>query len=83
MTPEEFLKLKKKVTKLQEEYHKAEGARESLLERLKSFDCNTLEEAHEELESLKKQVTDLKAKHKRALNQFEKKWKKRLEEVDE
>lgn len=68
-------KLREKVTEMQSEADRAQGALESILTRLKKeFKCNSVAEAEALLEKCGVEIEEIEEEYADALVLFEKKW---------
>lgn len=79
-TSDEFLSLKSKVQKLDQQYHKASGALDTLIRQLKDFDCVTIEAALKKLHTLEDSKEELKEQVESKLAEFKEKWQDKLTE---
>ena len=83
MTPAEFIKAKQQLETYKQDYHKAVGSLDTLLDRLKKqFDCDGLEDVDALLEGLEQRAKDLETKADKQLKEFEKRWLQALENYD-
>lgn len=83
MTPADFIRLKEKIEKLNQQLHRATGSRDTLLQRLQDeFECSSLEEADGLLERLEQKEKKLTTKYSKQLSSFESKWNEKLEQVE-
>lgn len=74
-----FHKLKKQVAALQRKTDKAQGALDTVMERLRrEFGCSTLEDAEKLLRKLREQERKASSTFKAKRRRFEKKWSKVL-----
>lgn len=79
---EEYSALKRKAEKLRSQADRAQGALEHHMKRLRDeFDCNSIEEAEEALEELKKEEEKIAEKYGKALEKFKKEWGDKLKNV--
>jgi len=76
MTTETYLRLKKEVEQAQREAERARGALEQLIVQLKKeFGCGSVKEAKTALQALCEEREMALNKLKRALKEYEEKWK--------
>jgi len=79
-----YLALKKRVTQLQEEVSRAEGAYEQLLAQMeKEFGCRTIKSARKLLQSYRDEMKQLDHDISEAVPQFEEKWSDRVRQASE
>lgn len=71
----DFEKIKSKVDQLKREQSRAEGALESVMERIKDeFDCDSMAEAKELQKKLNEAAKKAETKYREALEEFEQNW---------
>lgn len=72
-------RLREQVNNLKREADRAEGALQTILTRLRNeFNCNTIEEAEQLLEKLKKRLETAEENFESEIKKFEEKWHKTL-----
>jgi len=75
MSEKKLLDLKEKIDRSKEKLNELSGRESHLLEQLKEeFNCSTLEEANDELESLESEISDLETKIGDGLQELEEKY---------
>lgn len=80
MNLKEFQEIKETLEKLKRNASKAEGSLETSLSRLKDDFGYSLEEAKNELNTLKSKKDNLDLEIEKLLEEFQLKWKKKLNE---